>query len=549
MSRRAAQQEARAHKKRWWTLVVLCLSVLLVAIDNTIVNVALPTLVTELDATTSQLQWIVDAYSMVFAGLLLVAGNIGDRAGRRRILQVGLVLFAIASLFATWSDSADSLIGARAVMGIAAALVYPSTLATLPQVFKDRGERAIAIGVWAGVSGLAIALGPVAGGLLLRHFWWGSIFLVNIPIIIIALVAGALLVPESRDPRPGRFDVVGAVSSTLTIGVLVWTIIEAPVNGWGSRTSIIGFSLAGLLAMLFVVWESRHENPLLEIRFFANPRFSAGAATTAMAFFGLFGFIFMITLYFQIILGWDALKAGLATLPYALIMGGMSPVAMIFVGRLGAKLLVGGGMAISASGFLLASWAEVDSPYWTFIVPCMALMAAGMGLATGPATDAILAALPAAKAGVGSAVNDTTREVGGALGVAIVGSTMSSWYGDRLVTLWSNLQVPPDLVATARESVGAAMAISVQLPQAVSEQATAGVGDAFIEGLRIGCYVVAAACLLASLAAFAFLPAHDRPAPVEADMIAEDAARSVDGARVESPGRTRGDAGPAAPVE
>lgn len=554
MSRRAAQQEARSHKNRWWTLAVLCLSVLLVAIDNTIVNVALPTLVTELDATTSQLQWIVDAYSMVFAGLLLVAGNIGDRAGRRRILQVGLIVFAIASLFAAWSDSADSLIGARAVMGVAAALVYPSTLATLPQVFKDRGERAIAIGVWAGVSGLAIALGPVAGGLLLRHFWWGSIFLVNIPVIIFALVAGVLLVPESRDPRPGRFDVVGAVSSTLTIGVLVWTIIEAPVNGWGSRTSIIGFSVAGLLAVLFVVWESRHENPLLEIRFFANPRFSAGAATTAMAFFGLFGFIFMITLYFQIILGWDALKAGLATLPYALIMGGMSPVAMIFVGRLGAKLLVGGGMAISASGFLLASWAEVDSPYWTFIVPCMALMAAGMGLATGPATDAILAALPAAKSGVGSAVNDTTREIGGALGVAIVGSTMSSWYGERLVTLWSDLQVPPDLIATAKESVGAAMAISTQLPQAVSEQATIGVGDAFIEGLRIGCYVVAAACLLASLAAFAFLPAHDRPVPDEAQSGAvaeggaptEDAVRPVDGGRADSPGRVRGDAGPAA---
>jgi len=501
------------HPHRWWVLAVLCLSVLLVAIDNTIVNVALPTMSAELNTTTSQLQWIVDAYSMVFAGLLLVAGNIGDRIGRHRVLQAGLVLFAAASLVAAWAGSAHSLIGARGVMGVAAAMVYPSTLATVPQVFRDRQERAIAIGVWAGVSGLAIALGPVAGGALLRHFWWGSIFLVNVPVIVIALIAGALLVPESRDPEPGRFDLVGAVTSTLGIGLLVWTIIEAPGHGWASRTSVLGFVGAALLLTLFVVWEVRSQSPLLEIRFFRNPRFSAASATTAMAFFGLFGFIFMITLYFQIVIGWDALTAGLATLPYALIMGAMSPLAMVLTSRLGTKLLVGGGMAVSAAGFLLASRAQTDSPYWTFIVPCMALMAAGMGLATGPATDAILAALPAAKSGVGSAVNDTTREVGGALGVAVVGSVMSSWYADRLTELWTPLQVPRDVLGAAKDSVGAAMSISKQLPAAVSSPAISAVGDAFMEGLRVGCYVVAAACLLASIAAFLFLPAHDRPDP------------------------------------
>lgn len=500
-----------SHPHRWWTLAVLCLSVLLVAIDNTIVNVALPTMVTELDATTSELQWIVDAYSMVFAGLLLVAGNVGDRVGRKRVLQVGLVLFGAASVFAAWAGTAHTLIAARSVMGVAAALVYPSTLATLPQVFRDRQERAVAIGVWAGVSGLAIALGPVAGGLLLRHVWWGSIFLVNLPVVVIALVVGAFLVPASRDPHPGRFDLGGALLSTLGIGLLVWTIIEAPGHGWASRTSLIGFVGAAALLLLFVLWESRHPTPLLEIRFFHNPRFSAASATTAMAFFGLFGFIFMITLYFQLILGWDALKAGVATLPYALIMGGMSPVAMIFTQRLGTKLLVGGGMAISAVGFLLASWAQVDSPYWSFIVPCMALMAAGMGLATGPATDAILAALPESKSGVGSAVNDTTREVGGALGVAVVGSTMSSWYAERLSELWSALHVPTAALTPAKESVGAAMSIGARLPHEISAQAVDAVGAAFINGLRVGCYVVAAACLLASLAAFLFLPAHDRP--------------------------------------
>lgn len=497
--------------RRWWTLAVLCLSVLLVAIDNTIVNVALPTLEREIDATTSQLQWVVDAYAMLFAGLLLVAGSLGDRYGRKGILQLGLVLFAGASLYAAWSGSVEQLISGRAAMGVAAALVYPSTLATIPRVFPDRQERAIAIGVWAGVSGLAIALGPVAGGLLLKHYWWGSIFLVNIPVIALALAAGAFLIPGSRDPEPGPFDVPGAVLSALGIGTLVWTIIEAPGHGWSSTTSVIGFVAAAILIVLFVWVELRREHPLLQVGYFRNPRFSAASATTAMAFFGLFGFIFMITLYFQLILGWDALKAGVATLPYALVMGGMSPVAMIFTQKLGAKVLVGGGMMVSAFGFLLASRAQVDSPYWSFIVVCMVLMAAGMGLATGPATDAILSALPESQAGVGSAVNDTTREVGGALGVAVVGSTLSSFYGNVLVERWQSLNVPGGVIEAGKESVGTAMSIAGSLPRSISAQAGAAVGEAFINGLRVGCYVVAAACVLASLAAWWFLPAHDQP--------------------------------------
>ena len=500
------------HRARWFILAVMCLSVLLVAIDNTIVNVALPTISRDITASTSELQWIVDAYSMVFAGLLLVAGNLGDRVGRKRVLQVGLVLFAIASVFAAWSGSVGHLIASRGAMGVAAALIYPSTLATVPQVFRNRQERAVAIGVWAGVSGLAIALGPVVGGLLLKHFWWGSIFLVNVPIAVIALIAGAVLIPESKDPEPGTFDYIGALASSVGIGLLVWVIIEAPDNGWGSATTVIGFVIAAILLGLFAAWEVRRADPLLEIRFFRNPRFSAAAATTGMAFFGLFGFIFMITLYFQLILGWDALKAGVATLPYALVMGAMSPVAMIFTNKIGTKVIVGGGMALSAAGFLLASRAEVDSPYWSFIVVCMVLMAAGMGLATGPATDAVLSALPEEKSGVGSAVNDTTREVGGALGVAVGGSAMNSVFGHHLVTQWTSLHISHDAIEQSRGSVVTALTVAHAQPDGVPVRAVAAVGDAFIDGLRVGCYVVAAAILMASLAAWLFLPAHDRPA-------------------------------------
>lgn len=506
-----AADGARLHRARWLILAVMCLSVLLVAIDNTIVNVALPTMADDIHATTSQLQWIVDAYSMVFAGLLLVAGNLGDRLGRKPTLQVGLVLFTIASLLTAWSGSVGHLIAGRAAMGIAAALIYPTTLATIPQVFRARQERAIAVGVWAGVSGLAIALGPVVGGALLKHFWWGSIFLVNVPVAVIALGAGALLIPNSKDPDPGRFDRMGALFSVAGIGLLVWTIIEAPDYGWRSSTTLTAFAVSAIILVAFGIWETRCANPLLDVRFFRNPRFSAAAATTAMAFFGLFGFIFMITLYFQLILGWDAFKAGLATLPYALVMGAMSPVAMIFTQRVGTKVIVGGGMALSAVGFLLASRAQVDSPYWSFIVVCMVLMAAGMGLATGPATDAVLAALPQEKSGVGSAVNDTTREVGGALGVAVVGSAMNSVFGNSLVTGWTALHLPEPLIAQSKGSVATALTIAHGRPANVSAHAVDAAGHAFIDGLRVGCYVVAAAILLASVAAWVFLPSHDRP--------------------------------------
>src|SRR4051794_1886119 len=339
----------RTHAHRWWILAVLCLSVLLVAMDNTIVNVALPTLSRRLSASTSELQWIVDVYTVCFAGLLLVCGNIGDRLGRKRILQVGLCLFAASSLAAALCGSVDALIAARGAMGVSVALIYPTTLALLSAVFTSRQERAIAIGVWSGVSGVGIALGPVIGGLLIEHFSWGSIFAINVPVVVIALVAGARLVPESRDPSPGRFDALGGVLSAAFVGLLVWTVIEAPSRGWTDAVTLAGFAVSAVLLVAFVVWEARRPDPLLDVRFFRTPRFSAASATISIAFFGLFGFIFMITMYFQVIRGYDALKAGCATLPYAAVMAGLSPVAMLLVKRAGTKLVVSGGMVLMAA--------------------------------------------------------------------------------------------------------------------------------------------------------------------------------------------------------
>jgi MFS transporter, DHA2 family, multidrug resistance protein len=494
---------------------VLCLSVLLVAMDNTIVNVALPTLNRKFSTSTSDLQWVVDIYTVFFAGLLLVFGNVGDRIGRKRVLQIGLVLFAFASFASAHTTSIGALIATRGAMGVAVALVYPSTLALLSTVFTNRQERAIAVGVWSGVSGLAIALGPVLGGLLLQHFWWGSIFMVNLPVIAVALVLGAVLLPESKDPSPGRFDLLGAMLSVTIIGVLIWTIIEAPTRGWTNVATVAGFGAGAVLLALFTWWESRRDDPLLDIRFFGNPRFSAASAAISMAFFGLFGFIFMITMYFQFIRGYDTLKAGAATLPFAVIMGALSPLAILIVRRSGTKVVVTVGMLLMAAGLSTAATATIDSSYWGVVIVSMCLMAAGMALATSPATDAILASLPAAKVGVGSAINDTVRELGGALGVAVVGSVMSGFYRGSMTASWTRLGLPAAAVRSGRESLGSGLATGQHLPPAQVEAAVQAARIAFMDGLHAGSLTAAGAAILASLAALLFLPQHDSPPPNE----------------------------------
>jgi EmrB/QacA subfamily drug resistance transporter len=505
------------HDRRWWILAVLCLSVLLVTVDNTIVNVALPTLSRDLTATTSQLQWVVDGYTLAFAGLLLVAGSLGDRLGRRRILQVGLVLFALTSLAAVYAGSVGALIGARAAMGASAALIYPATLALLTNVFTDLRERATAIGVWSGVSGLAVALGPVSGGVLLRHFGWGSVFLVNVPLAAFALAAGWRLLPESRHVHDGRFDLAGAVLSVTGVTALVWTLIEAPDHGWTSTTTLAGFLIAAAVLGAFVRWETTVASPLFDVRLFGNARFSAASASIALAFFGLFGFIFMITQYFQVVRGYDTLRAGLATLPFAVVTGAVSPLAIVAMKRVGTKLVVASGLALMSVGFLVAAGSAVDSAYWGRIVASMTLMAAGLALTAGPATDAIMGALPPSRAGAGSAVNDTTREVGGTLGVAVVGSVLASLYGSHLSETLGRLGLPPAVSAAARESVVAGVTVADRLPVALRGPVTAAVREAFISGLSAGSLVAAAATATAALGALAFLPARHR---VQTDPVA-----------------------------
>jgi MFS transporter, DHA2 family, multidrug resistance protein len=500
--------DRREARRRWAILGVLCLSVFLVVVDNTIVNVALPTLSRDLSASTSQLQWIVDAYSLVFAGLLLAGGSLGDRFGRKGALQVGLTWFALTSLLAAFAGSSEQLIAARAAMGLGAALVFPATLAILTNVFTEPSERAKAIGVWSATSGLAVALGPITGGYLLEHFWWGSVFLVNIPVVLVALVLGHVVLPVTRDPDAGRLDPVGLLTSIAGVVLLVYTVIEAPSHGWTSTATIAGFVGAAALLTVFVLWELRRRDPMLDVRVFGNARFSAASASVAIAFFGLFGFIFLITSYFQVVRGYSTLSAGLHTLPFAVAAAVMAPLGARLALRFGTKLVVAGGLASMSIGFFWASTVSPDTPYWGPLVGQMVLMGAGLTLTTAPATEAILGSLPKEKAGVGSAVNDTTRELGGTLGVAVVGSVFSSIYGPRLVEKLSGLPIPSDALAAAESSVQAAMAVAEQAPPVGRPVILAAASDAFLQGLAAGVRVAGAAAAVGAVAALVFLPAR-----------------------------------------
>lgn len=500
--------EPGLNPRRWLVLAVVCLAVFVTTLDGLIVNIALPSLSSELGATTRELQWIVDSYLLVFTGLLLAAGGLGDRFGRRRSLVIGLVLFGVTSAYAGSVGSPDALIVARALMGVGAAAIFPATLAIITNTFTDRVERAKAIGVWSAVSGVGVAAGPITGGWLLEHFWWGSIFYVNVPVVVIAIVVTCLIVPESKDRSTPRLDRTGLVLSIASIGALVFTIIEAPEYGWLSAATLAGFAIAAGLIAAFVIWERRVEHPLLPVRIFENLRFSAASVAVTSAFFALFGFVFLITQYFQLVRGYSPLDAGLRTLPVAFSIAIASVLSPRLVERIGTKLVVSGGLAMMSIGFLWVSIASADTPY-SEIVGQMILLGVGLGATTAPATESIMGSLSLAKAGVGSAVNDTTRELGGTLGVAVVGSVLSSIYISSLADGEVFGSLPDDARQLTEESVAAAGAVAPNLGARAGDFITE-VNDAFLSGLAVSCVVVACVAAAGSLFALRYLPARQR---------------------------------------
>ncbi len=498
------------HRRRWAVLAVVCLAVFVTVLDGTIVNVALPSLAVELGATTRQLQWIVDAYLLAFTGLLLAAGGLGDRYGRKRMLIAGLVVFGATSAYAGSVGTSGSLILGRALMGIGAAMIFPATLAILTNVFREPRERAKAIGVWSAVSGMAVAAGPITGGWLLEHFWWGSVFFINVPISIIVAIVSWRLIPESREPDAPALDRVGVGLSIAAITALVLTIIEAPEWGWASTNTAAGFAAAALLLIGFVRWELRVDNPMLPVTIFGNLRFSAASIAITSAFFALFGFIFLITQYFQLVRGYGPLEAGLRTLPVAFSIAIAAVLSPRIVERVGTTSVVRVGLALLSASFVwIALRVEVDTSYLE-IVGQMVFIGAGLGATTAPATESIMGSLSAEKAGIGSAVNDTTRELGGTLGVAIIGSVFSSVYVGALRDGGAGsvvAELPPEARAMTEESVGAARFVANDLGVNASAY-LAEVNDAFLSGLSVGCLVAAGVAAAGAVFASRFLPAR-----------------------------------------
>jgi EmrB/QacA subfamily drug resistance transporter len=491
---------------RWTVLAVLCLSLLAVVIDGTIVNTALPTLSRELDASSSDLQWIVDAYTLAFAGLLLVAGAAGDRFGRHRALSAGLVVFGAASALAAISQTAGQLIAARALMGAGAALVMPATLSILSDVFReDPVGRAKAIGIWSGVSGLGVAIGPSAGGLLLAHLSWGWIFLVNLPVVVLALALGRRFVPASRAERAPALDLVGAALSVAGLGAVTYAVIEGPVNGWTSFATLAP-AIGGLLVLgAFAAWERHVAQPMLDVRLFANLRFTAASLSVTTVFFTLFGALFLLTQILQLVLGWSTVKAGFGALPFAVTVGVTSPLAAELAKRIGTKIPVVAGLLLMAAGLAHMGSASVGSSYGHFVVATV-LMAAGMGLAMAPATESIMGALPPEQAGVGSAVNDTTREIGGVMGVAILGSIANAGYVSNLGDAAS--QLPQPAADAANSSLAGALTVAHHAPAAVGHPLALAAQDAFVRAADRGVLVAAAVAVVGALFAWRALPAR-----------------------------------------
>ncbi|CAB4606631.1 unannotated protein [freshwater metagenome] len=523
MLTRAQRIQDKAYARRWWILTILCFGLLVIVLDNSILNVALPTIQKDLDASSSDLQWIVDSYTLVFAGLLLTAGSLGDRFGRRGALQVGFALFGIGSIASAMAMTSGQLIGTRAFMGIGGALIMPATLSIITNVFPPE-ERAKAIGAWAGVAGLGGALGPLTGGFLVEHFYWGSVFLVNIPIVIIGVLAGFFLIPTSKDPTAPRLDPIGAGLSIVGLAVLLFAIIEAPGKGWGSAHTLVPGAIGIALLVAFAWWEKTTDHPMLDVSFFSKPRFSAAAGAITLVFFAMFGSLFLLTQYFQFVLGYSPLETGVRMLPFAAAMMVTAPLSARIADRVGTKITVAVGLGLVTVGLLSMTGLQADTPYLNIFWRLM-LMSAGMGLTMAPATESVMGSLPLFKAGVGSAVNDTTRQVGGALGVAVIGSVLATTYGNKIGEFLSGLtdsavQFTGPQVAAAKNSIGAVQngivpGLRSNGLDSLADQISSVANDAFVSAVHRGVIVAALATGLGVFVVLAYLPARARAADVE----------------------------------
>jgi MFS transporter, DHA2 family, multidrug resistance protein len=502
------------HDRRWGILGVLVLSLLMVVVDNSVLNVALKVLADPnqgLGASQSDLQWSINSYTLVFAGMLLTWGVLGDRLGRRRILLIGFVLFGLASLASAYSQSPGQLIAARALMGLGGAAVMPATLAIISNVFEP-AERAKAIGIWAGAVGLAIAIGPIVGGALLEHFWWGSVFLINVPIVVLGVVLIQLIVPESRNPHPGRLDPVGVVLEVVGLVLVIYALIKVGDAGSVRPPQVWATFLVGAIVLaIFVQYERRIDHPMLDIALFKEPRFSAAVGSLGLVFFALMGTFFFMVFYLQTVRGYSPLQAGVRLLPFAIAQIIASPRSPKLVRRFGAKAVCTAGMLMVSASFAGYALLGQHSSIW-LLEALFFVQGFGMGNIMPPATESIMSALPREKAGAGSAINNVSRQVGSALGVAVLGSILAASYRTKLTPTLKDLPVS--------DAVRTQMGKSVQATYAVVERAGGALNNvipaanaAFIHAMHVTALFSGVVALLGTFVAFKFLPGRPVIAP------------------------------------
>src|SRR5262245_3300175 len=516
--------DPHVYDRRWKTLAVLCTSLMIVIVGNTVLNVALPTMSRpdQLGASNTELQWIVDAYGLVFAGLLFSAGALGDRFGRKGALQLGLLVFASGSLFGAFADSSSQVIAARAIMGAGAAFVMPSTLSILTNVFPSR-ERLRAIAIWAGISGAGAAIGPLASGLLLEHYWWGSVFLVNIPIVALALGFGAVLVPRSKDRTATPLDPLGALLSIVGMSALVYAIIEGPRHGWVSAESLFGCGGAALAIGLFLLCESTTKHPMLDLKLFKDRRFAVASGGITLTFFALFGTFYMMTQYLQFVLDYTPLQAAVRLVPVSVVLMAVAPQTPKLVGRFGADRVASTGLGLVALALALTATFTTHTPYWYLLITIV-LLGGGMAMTMTPMTTQLMSAVPRDRAGIGSAMNDTTRELGGALGVAVLGSLVTSQYTSGISGVAA--QFPAQLQDTIEASIGGVHGLIDQgaIPAELAGGLLATAKQAFVDGFGLAATVGAVIVFATAIAVRRLLPSDRRNSAVAGEAEAVTAA-------------------------
>lgn len=505
---------------------VICLCELLIVLDMTIINVALPQIGLELRTSITGLQWVVDAYTLTFSGFLLAFGNLGDRYGRTRMLIGGIAGLGLSSVIGAVATDQAWVLVSRALMGVFAAAVLPATLAIITAIFPDRKEKSLAIGIWSSIAGVAVAIGPISGGWLLTHFSWHSVFWLNVPVAVLAVAAAMAIVPDSKASSVGPLDWQGVVLSVAGISIGVFAIIEGPHYGWLSPITLIGFAVALVLLVLFVRRELTTESPVLDMRLFRIRPFALPALAIAVGYFSLFGFLFLITQYFQGVREYTPLAFGIATLPFAAALAVSAPTATVLAQRVGTMPPLVLGLVLIGAGLLVGGQVTLDSSYLTLILPAMLLLAVGIAIIQGPATESIMSSVPADEAGAGSAVNDTTREIGGTLGVAIIGSITSSYYLSHVRTLVDG--IPAGLMSARDKEYARSSVLSVigirdrEIPpmfESTREVLIAQIKQAALTGSAYASYVAAGAVFVCAIVVAVMLPRRYRTSGIVGDQV------------------------------